>query len=70
MAYSYINQTEGVGFTGNVILKGMAQVGAGTLDQALNPTNGLTELLSLALIIAAFGFVVVGVANIGKSLGV
>lgn len=65
--YAYISD-EGVGFTGQVILKGMTQISAGTVDQFLNPANGNLELLALGLIIAAFGALIVGSASIGKVL--
>lgn len=57
MAYVNINQTEGIGTTINVIIKGAAQVVAGTADQALSSSNGLTELLAIGLVLGAVVFV-------------
>lgn len=59
MTYNNINLSEGIGTTINVVIKGAAQVIAGTADQALSSTNGLTELLAVGVVLAAVVFVLV-----------
>jgi hypothetical protein len=58
MTYSYINTTEGIGETTQVILKGSGQVIAHTADTAMNPANGLIELLGVGLVLAVIVFVI------------
>lgn len=59
MAYNNINISEGIGTTINVVIKGAAQIVAGTADQALSASNGLTELLAVGVVLAAVVFVLV-----------
>lgn len=62
MTYANINLSEGLGSTVNTILKGVAQLGAGTLDQALAGSTGVTELaaVGIVLVVVAFVFVKAG----------
>jgi hypothetical protein len=56
--YSYIDVTESIGNTTQVVIKGTGQVIAHTADTAMNPANGLIELLGVGLVLAAIVFVI------------
>jgi hypothetical protein len=57
MAYANINITEGLGSTVNTILKGAAQLVAGTVDQALSSNTGVTELAAVGIVLVVVVFV-------------
>jgi len=59
MTYANINASEGLGSTVNTILKGAAQLGAGTLDQALASSTGVTELAAVGIVLVVVAFVLV-----------
>jgi hypothetical protein len=54
--YPNINVSESIGTTFNVILKGATQLGAQTLNETLDPSQGLVSILAVGFVVAGVVF--------------
>jgi hypothetical protein len=59
----FINCSESIGTTFNIILKGGSQIGAQTINATLDPSNQIALILAIGLVIAGFVFVLQRAAN-------
>lgn len=66
MALSFINTNESIGTSVQNILKGAAQLAAGILDKSLDPSQGVTDLGALAIVLT---FVVIVLVKLREGKG-
>jgi hypothetical protein len=65
---SYINESQGLGDSIQLLLKGVFQFAASIVDEALNPANAASTLIVLAFVIGLAVYVLLTMTEGGKEV--